>query len=72
MEHYQERYTCGVCKRELVVDILSFGTGHQTIQAVTCLECGIKVGGTILAPGEHEDLEKTLSNSSTQQNTDRP
>ena len=56
MKHYQKEYKCSVCNRELVVDILNFGIPHETIQAITCKECGIKVGGNILG-NKVEDLE---------------
>lgn len=52
MEHYQEQYTCSVCKRILVVDIKSIGTEHQDILAVTCRDCSTRV----MAPGEREEL----------------
>ena len=56
MTHYQEQFKCKVCGREFIVDIQSIGTGHQTIMAITCKECGEKVGGKIMKPGEVEEL----------------
>lgn len=56
MEHYQEQYKCSVCGREFVVDLTSIGIGHQTIQAITCLECSKKVGGNLMG-NEREELE---------------
>lgn len=53
MEHYQEQYTCSVCKRVLVVDISSIGTGHQSILAVTCKGCATR----IMKDGEVEEPE---------------
>lgn len=48
MKHYQEQFKCSVCGRVLIVDLKSIGTTHQSILAVTCLECAKKVGGNIL------------------------
>lgn len=45
MEHYQEEYKCGVCGNELVVDIISYGTIHQGIRAVTCKKCATHIMG---------------------------
>jgi len=52
MEHYQDNFRCSICKREFVVDIISIGTSHQVIQAITCKECGLKVKGNIMANKE--------------------
>ena len=48
MEHYQKQFTCSLCKRVLIADIMSFGTSHQNILAITCLECAERVGGKIM------------------------
>ena len=56
-EHYQEQYQCSKCKREFVVDIQSIGTGHQTILAITCKECAVR----IMKPGEREIPKLTLT-----------
>lgn len=56
MKHYQLQFQCGICKREFVVDIISIGTTHQTIQAITCLKCAKKVGGKIMK-NEIEELK---------------
>lgn len=50
MEHHQKDISCGVCGRQFIVDVFSIGTTHQTIKAVTCRECAIKVGGNIISP----------------------
>mgnify|MGYP001571639070 CR=1 len=39
MEHHQEAHACKRCGLEFVVDVLSFGTPHQNILAVTCMSC---------------------------------
>ena len=54
MEHYQEKYNCGLCGRTSVVDIQSIGTGHQMIKVVTCLECAIKVKGNLMGNKREE------------------
>lgn len=56
MTHYQEQYQCSVCKRKVIVDITSIGTGHQIIQAITCYDCAIKVGGNIMEKNQGETL----------------
>ena len=62
MEHYQSRFVCKGCGRELIVDIVSIGTGHQMIQAVTCSECAKKMGGKIMSEDEVETIQtKRLS-----------
>ena len=48
MTHYQKQFQCSVCKREIVIDIQNIGISHDTIMAVTCLECAKKVGGNIM------------------------
>ena len=57
MQHYQEQYTCSQCKRILVVDINSIGTGHQSILAVTCRDCATH----IMKPGEIEEPKHELT-----------
>lgn len=47
---------CGICKRMLVADIQSIGVSHDFIVAITCLECGVKAGGTILESGKREEI----------------
>ena len=54
MQHYQEQYTCSICQRVFVVDFTSIGTGHQTILAITCLECVKKIGGRIMGEEREE------------------
>jgi hypothetical protein len=39
MKHYQQTISCGICERTFVVDILSWGSPHQSVEAVTCLHC---------------------------------
>jgi len=65
MNHYQEQFTCSVCRRELVADIQSIGSGHQTIMAITCKECGIKVGGKIMKQGEVEEIKFEMGETKT-------
>jgi hypothetical protein len=48
VEHYQERHSCSVCNRVLIVDIFSWGVSHQKITAVTCEECAKQAGGNLL------------------------
>ena len=48
MNHYQKQFQCSVCKREIIVDIQNIGISHDTIMAVTCLECAKRVGGNIM------------------------
>ena len=48
MKHYQEQYKCSVCKREFIIDLISYGTTHQNIKAVTCVECAKEKGGNIM------------------------
>ena len=57
MTHYQEQYKCSKCKREFVVDIISYGTGHQSIAAITCKPCA----GRIMKPGEIEEPKRKLT-----------
>ncbi len=59
MQHYQENFSCGVCRRELIADIIStidfpmsIGTAHQEINAITCREHVVKVGGRIMDKSE--------------------
>jgi DNA-directed RNA polymerase subunit RPC12/RpoP len=39
MEHEQKVFECNICHRQLIVDILFYGTSHQEIKAITCKEC---------------------------------
>lgn len=32
---------CGICKKEIVADVFSNGTPHQTIEALTHAECAV-------------------------------
>jgi len=32
---------CNVCKKEIIADVFSNGTTHQTIQAMTHAECAV-------------------------------
>lgn len=41
MEHYQVKKPCGICKREIIADIFSIGSGHQSIEALTHGECAV-------------------------------
>lgn len=41
MEQYQVKKPCGICKREIIADVFSNGTEHQTIQALTHEECAV-------------------------------
>lgn len=52
MTHYQEQYQCSICERKFIVDIQSIGTGHQSILAVTCKECAVR----IMDPKEIEEI----------------
>ncbi len=45
MNHYQEQFRCSKCGRELIVDIISVGTEHQSVKAVTCKECATHILG---------------------------
>ncbi len=63
MEHYQEEFKCGVCGREFIVDIQSIGSGHQTIKAVTCKQCAIKVKGNIMGDKVREIKFKPVKES---------
>ncbi len=57
MQHYQLRLSCGLCERAFVVDVTSWGTPHQSIQSITCIECCEKKGVKLLAEGEVVDLK---------------
>lgn len=48
MEHYQFTKPCGVCKKIIIADISSIGTEHQTIMALTHMECAMQVNGRIM------------------------
>lgn len=39
MKHIRENHTCKICSRTLIIDIMSNGTQHQDVIAVTCEEC---------------------------------
>ena len=52
MQHYQLRLACGLCQRKFVADVTSWGTPHQSIQSITCIECCEKHGVKLLDEGE--------------------
>lgn len=57
MQHYQIRLACGLCQRPMVIDVISYGTPHQSIQAVTCMQCAEEKGVQLLAEGEIRELK---------------
>lgn len=57
MQHYQIRLSCGLCQRSMVIDVISYGTPHQSIQAVTCMQCAEEKGVQLLAEGEIRELK---------------
>ena len=57
MEHYQEQFKCSKCKRWLIVDIMSYGSGHQSILGVTCKKCATR----IMKKGEIEKPKTKLT-----------
>lgn len=42
MDSLHSKHFCGVCGREVIIDMGSIGTPHQFILAVTCAECALK------------------------------
>ena len=57
MQHFQQKIACGKCKRSFIVDIVSVGSTHQWVHAVTCEECAEVAGGVILAEGEVREVQ---------------
>lgn len=41
MEHYQVKMVCKPCGKEIIADVFSVGTTHQTIHALTHKECAV-------------------------------
>ncbi len=57
MQRYQIRLACGLCDRKIVIDVVSWGSPHQSVQAATCLECAEKAGVPLLPEGKMQDLK---------------
>lgn len=64
-EHYQVIKACGICKKNIIADIFSIGTGHQDIVAMTHMECvppgvqllGDKVEQLVYKPKDEKEKE---------------
>ena len=55
MQHWQERHKCGECGREIVLDIVSWGTRHQSVACMVCMEC-IKDPKFLLEEGKVQEM----------------
>lgn len=57
MQHYQIRLACGLCQRAMVIDVVSWGSPHQSVQSVTCFDCAEKAGVPLLPEGKIQELK---------------
>lgn len=63
MTHYQINLECGYCKKLLVADVVSYGTSHTNVVAITCRQCALENGGRLLRKDEVEIVDDTIKRS---------